>query len=154
MFSKEETRQQNYSFWNGFSEYMSKTRSSNGRKINWLKYPTDVKSIFIRLDVDSKGARLSIDIQHKDDDIRAIIWEQMTELKMVLEDITSSSPIWDENFNYLNKQYISRIIWEDKTLNFYKLEHREMIYMYLKNRLIKFDLFYQEYKEILMSLTN
>ena len=64
------------------------------------------------------------------------------------------SPIWDENFNYLNKQYISRIIWEDKTLNFYKLEHREMIYMYLKNRLIKFDLFYQEYKEILMSLTN
>jgi hypothetical protein len=154
MFSKEESRQQNYSFWNGFSEYMSKTRSSNGRKINWLNYPTDVKSIYIRLDVDSKGARLSIDIQHKDDDIRAIIWEQMTELKMVLEDITSSSPIWEENFNYLNKQYISRIIWEDKTLNFYKLEHREMIYMYLKNRLIKFDLFYQEYKEILMSLTN
>jgi hypothetical protein len=154
MFSKEETRQLNYSFWNGFNEYMSKTRSSNGRKINWLNYPSDVKSIYIRLEVDSKGARLNLDIQHNDDDIRALIWEQMTELRMVLEDITNSTPIWEEYIFYLNNQYISRIIWEDKTLNFYNSEHREMIYIFLKNKLIKFDLFYQEYKEILMSLTN
>ncbi len=154
MFSKEESRQLNYSFWNGFNEYMSKTRSSNGRKINWINYPSDVKSIYIRLEVDSKGARLCLDIQNKDDEIRALIWEQMTELKMVLEEITSSSPIWDENFYYLNKQYISRIIWEDTTINFYKAEHRESIYIFLKNKLVKFDLFYQEYKEILMSLTN
>ena len=84
MFSKEESRQLNYSFWNGFNEYMSKVRSSNGRKTNWSSYPSDVKSIFIRLEVDSKGARLCFDIQHKDDELRAIIWEQMTELKMVL----------------------------------------------------------------------
>ena len=154
MFSKEESRELNYTFWNGFSEYMSRIRSSNGRKINWLNYPSDVKSIYIRLEVDSKGARLSLDIQHKDTEIRALIWEQMSELKMVLEDITYSSPIWAENFYYLNKQYISRIIWEDTTLNFYKPEHREMIYNFLKNKLVKFDLFYQEYKEILMSLTN
>ena len=154
MFSKEESRQLNYTFWNGFNEYMSKTRSSNGRKINWLNYPSDVKSIFIRLEVDSKGARLNLDIQHKDNEIRALIWEQMTELKMVLENTTCSSPSWDENFNYLNKQYISRIIWEDNTLNFYKPEHKQLIYIFLKNKLVKFDLFYQEYKEILMALTN
>lgn len=154
MFSKEESRQLNFKFWNGFSVYMSKIRSSNGRKINWLNYPSDAKSVFIRLEADSKGARLCLDIQHKDDEIRALIWEQMTELKMVLEDITSSSPIWKENFYSTNKQFISRIIWEDATLNFYIPEHKEMIYLFLKDKLIKFDLFYQEYKEILISLTN
>jgi hypothetical protein len=154
MFSKEESRQLNYSFGNGFNEYMSKVRSSNGRKTNWSSYPSDVKSIFIRLEVDSKGARLCFDIQHKDDELRAIIWEQMTELKMVLEDITDSSPIWTEEFHYLNKYYISRIVWEDKTLNFYKSEQRDQIYSYLKEKLVKFDIFYQEYKEILIALAN
>ena len=153
MFSKEEARQINYTFWNGFSEYMSKTRSSNGRKINWLNYPSDVKSIYIRLEADLKGVRINLDIQHKDDELRALIWEQMTELKVVLEDITCSKPTWNENYYYLNKQYISRIYWEENTLNFYKSQDREMIYIFLKNKLIKFDLFYQEYKEILMSLT-
>ncbi len=154
MFSKEESRQLNLTFWNGFQEYMSKKRSSNGRKINWLNYPSDIKSIFIRLEVDSKGARLCFDIQPKDDDIRAILFEQMSELKVVLEDITIEKPTWIENHYYLNKQYISRIVWENNLLNFYKLEHQYLIYTFLGESLVKFDLFYQEYKEILIALAN
>ena len=154
MFSKEESRQLNLAFWNGFQDYISKNRSSNGRKINWLNYPSDIKSIFIRLEVDSKGARLCFDIQPKDDDIRAILFEQMSELKVVLEDITIEKPTWIENHYYLNKQYISRIVWENNLLNFYKSEHRDLIYTFLAERLLKFDLFYQEYKEILIALAN
>ena len=154
MFSKEESRQLNLAFWNGFQDYISKNRSSNGRKINWLNYPSDIKSIFIRLEVDSKGARLCFDIQSKDDDIRALLFEQMSELKVVLEDITIEKPTWIENHYYLNKQYISRIVWENNLLNFYKSEHRDLIYTFLAERLLKFDLFYQEYKEILIALAN
>ena len=154
MFSKEESRQLNLAFWNGFQDYISKNRSSNGRKINWLNYPSDIKSIFIRLEVDSKGARLCFDIQSKDDDIRALLFEQMSELKVVLEDITIEKPTWIENHYYLNKQYISRIVWENNLLNFYKSEHRDLIYTFLGESLVKFDLFYQEYKEILIALAN
>jgi hypothetical protein len=154
MFSKEESRQLNLAFWNGFQDYISKNRSSNGRKINWLNYPSDIKSIFIRLEVDSKGARLCFDLQSKDDDIRALLFEQMSELKVVLEDITIEKPTWIENHYYLNKQYISRIVWENNLLNFYKSEHRDLIYTFLAERLLKFDLFYQEYKEILIALAN
>ena len=154
MFSKEESRQLNLAFWNGFQDYISKNRSSNGRKINWLNYPSDIKSIFIRLEVDSKGARLCFDIQSKDDDIRALLFEQMSELKVVLEEITVEKPTWIENHYYLNNQYISRIVWENNLLNFYKSEHRDLIYTFLAERLLKFDLFYQEYKEILIALAN
>jgi len=154
MFSKAQSKEINLNFWNGFEEYMMKIRSSNGRKINWLNYPSDVKTIFIRLEVDSKSAKLCFDIQHKDDQLRSIIYEQMTELKLVLEDTTIEKPEWNENFYYLNKQYISRIVWENKSFNYYKSEDQEKIYQYIKERLIKFDLFYQEYKDILISLTN
>ena len=154
MFSKEESRQLNLAFWNGFQDYISKNRSSNGRKINWLNYPSDIRSIFIRLEVDSKGARLCVDIQPKDNEIRALLFEQMSELKVVLEDITIEKPTWIENHYYLNKQYISRIVWENNLLNFYKSEHRDLIYTFLAERLLKFDLFYQEYKEILIALAN
>ena len=78
----------------------------------------------------------------------------MSELKVVLEEITVEKPTWIENHYYLNKQYISRIVWENNLLNFYKSEHRDLIYTFLAERLLKFDLFYQEYKEILIALAN
>ena len=154
MFSKEESKEHNLIFWNGFNIYMTKIRSSNGRKINWLNYSSDAKTIFIRLEVDAKSSKLCFDIQHKDDDLRAIIYEQMTELKIVMEEITIEEPQWIENYYYLNKQYISRICWETKSFNFHKDEDQQKIYDYLKEKLIRFDKFYQEYKEILIALTN
>jgi CRISPR/Cas system type I-B associated protein Csh2 (Cas7 group RAMP superfamily) len=145
MFSKEEARELNRVFWTGFQKYMSSNRSSNGRKISWINYPSEV---------DSKGARVCFDIQTKDEEIRALLYEQMTELKMVMELITDERACWYENYYYLNKQNISRISWENESLNFYNNEQRGAIYQFLKERLIKFDLFYQEYKEILISLVH
>ena len=154
MFSKEEARQLNITFWNGFQEYISNNRSSNGRKISWISYPTGVKTIFIRLEADSKGARVCFDIQHKNDELRALLYEQMTELKAVMEEITISPAIWVENYYYLNEQYISRIYWEDSSLSFYNPDHKFKIYKFLAEKLIRFDVFYQEYKEILLALAN
>jgi hypothetical protein len=153
MFSKEEARLLNVNFWNGFEDYMGKTRSVNGRKIKWLNYPSDVKTIFVRLEADPKGVRLCFDIQHKDDALRAILWEQMTELQNVLEVATVMKAEWLENYRYMD-QYISRIVWERKGLNYYKPEQHMEIFQFLKERLIKFDLFYQEYKDILVALAN
>lgn len=81
MLTREQQKQLNIEFWNEFRKFMSHFKSSNGKRINWLSYPSDVKNVYIRLQADGKGARLCLDIQPKDDGIRAIIWEQMTELK-------------------------------------------------------------------------
>lgn len=151
MFSKEEKKEINIEFWNGFKNHMNNYRSTNGRKINWLNYPSDIKTIFIRLEVDSKYARLCFDIQPKDDSIREILWEQMTELKQVMENITQVKAEWIQNYNYLDKT-ISRIVWENNAYNLYNSNDKILIYNFLKERLIKFDEFYQEYKDILVAL--
>ena len=83
MLTKEARKELNTHFWEGFRKEMRNHKSSNGRGINWINYPSDVKDIYIRLIVATKNASICFDIQPKDDDIRSILWEQMTELKVV-----------------------------------------------------------------------
>lgn len=153
MFSKEELKEINTNFWEGFKLHMKKIKSSNGKRVNWLKYPTDVKFIYLRLEVNNKGARICFDIQHKHDEIRAIVYEQMTELKVVLEDAIEYETIWMEDYSLFDNT-ISRIQWEIKDVSLYNKNDQVKIYNFLQKTLIEFDLFYQDYKDILVALTN
>jgi hypothetical protein len=45
MFSKEELKQYKIDFWTAFKKRMQDKRSSNGRKINWLNYPSEIPYI-------------------------------------------------------------------------------------------------------------
>lgn len=132
---------------------MRSTRSSSGRTINWINYPSDVKDVYIRMEADGKGARFCFDIQPKDDGIRSLIWEQMTELKRVMEDEMGPADSWNETDHYINDRKVSRISWERKGVNFYKDEDLPEIKTFLKNKIMAFDRFYQEYKDILIALT-
>lgn len=153
MLTREEKKLRNHLFWDEFRKYMSKEKSVNGRRMNWLNYPTDVKNVYVRLIVDSDSAKVCFDIQPKDDGIRAIIWEQMTELKKVLSDSMKQDAEWFENFHDKDGRLISRIVWTKENVNFYNEDDKEAIFEFLKNRLKEFDEFYQEFKEILISLT-
>ena len=152
MYSKEELKQLKSDFWNQFKVQMQKTRSSNGRRMNWLAYPSEVKDIYIRVDADGKGARLTFDIQGKDAGVRQILWEQLHELKLVMEQEMGTDGLWIENASTPVVPAFNRIIWERSDLNFYKPEDHPEIINYLADRLIHFDAFYQEFKDILINL--
>lgn len=152
MLSKEERKELNTQFWEGLRKEMRKTPSSNGRGINWVNYPSDVKDVYIRLQADSNGVRLCFDIQPKDDGIRSILWEQMTELKAVMEAEMGPATAWNEEDHIFSGRIVSRIYWERNDLNFFNAEDREEMKSFLKNKLIQFDAFYQEFKEILILL--
>lgn len=152
MYSKEELKQLKTDFWNQFKVHMQKTRSSNGRRMNWLAYPSEVKDIYIRVDADAKGARLTFDIQGKDAGVRQILWEQLYELKTVLESEMGTDGVWIENASTPVVPVFNRIIWERTDLNFYKPEDHPEIINFLADRLIHFDAFYQEFKDILINL--
>ncbi len=154
MLSREQQKQLNIEFWNEFRKFMNHFKSSNGKRINWLSYPSDVKNVYIRLQADGKGARLCFDIQPKDDGIRAIIWEQMTELKKVMENNMTYETIWLEKMWNDEGRSFSRIMWQQEDVDFYLTKDRIVIFEFLKNRLVEFDAFYQEFKEILISLTD
>jgi hypothetical protein len=154
MLSREEQKIKNKLFWEDFRKFMGKVKSSNGRKMNWLNYPSDVKDIYIRLQVDSKSAKLCFDIQSRDAGIRSIIWEQMTELKKIMEVTMNCSGEWNEQIYNSEGVSISQIKWEKEGLNFYNENHKLEIYEFFKEKLVAFDLFYQEFKEVIINLAH
>lgn len=152
MLSKEELKVRNTKFWSDFRRVMNSEKSSTGRQINWINYPTEVKDIYVRMEYDHTGARVCFDIQPKHSGVRSILWEQMTELKKVLEDAMGCPAVFNENSHTYNERQISRISWSNENVNFYKDEDTEAAFDYFKKTLINFDTFYQEYKEILILL--
>jgi len=152
MLSKEEQKQKNGEFWGAFKNLMKKHMSSTGRRINWISYPTETKDLYLRLHADSRSCALYFDIQSKDNGVREVVWEQMGELKAVLKAEVVDEGEWIENFMMPDGRYISRIKWEKTNLNYFKEEDVKEMYEFLKEKLIAFDRFYQEYKDILIQL--
>ncbi len=152
MFTKEERKAFNEAYWKEFRSYIRNTPNSNGSKINWLNYPTETKLLYIRLSVDSKKAEFSVDIQSKDDGIRSIIWEQLLELKVVLESEMPSEGTWIEERLNQARQPISSIIWELSNVSQFKSDDKKHIFTFFEKHLIRFDAFYQEYKDIILNL--
>jgi hypothetical protein len=153
MLSKEQRKELNTNFYTGLKDYLKSTKSSNGRRINWLNYPSDVKDIYVRILVDGNSAKLVFDIQPKNTSIRSIIWEQMLELKVVLERCMTVETVWIENETNEFGNSLSRIMWKLDGVSLYNSTQTDIIYDFLKKRLIEFDVFYQEFKEILITLT-
>jgi hypothetical protein len=152
MISKEELKERNGEFWTKFQKEMRNVRSSTGRRINWINYPLGVKDAYLRMETNGKFTRFSFDIQPKDDGVRSILWEQMTELKVVLESEMGTTGIWSEFDHIFAGRNVSRIYWERIDLNFYDDKDLHEIQSFLKQKLIAFDAFYQEYNEILITL--
>jgi hypothetical protein len=151
MLSKEERKERNQNFWNAFRKEMRSVNSSSGRGIDWINYPTKVKDVYVRMETNENTARFCFDIQPKDDGIRALIYEQMTELKKLLE-LEMGPAEWSEFDHLINNRNVSRISWKLEEVNFYKEEDQPRIKAFFKDKLMSFDQFYQEYKDILLAL--
>lgn len=154
MYSKEALKQLKIDFWTSFKNHMSKKRSSSGRRINWINYPSEIEFVYIRIDTDNKGARFMVDIQAKDAGVRAIIWEQLHELKAVMVSEMGDEGLWIENTFSESVPAFDRIIWERTDLSFYRPEDHPAIMAFFEDRLVRFDAFYQEFKEILINLAS
>lgn len=153
MLTKEEKKVINQQFWNGFKLFMRGIPSANGKRMNWLNYPTDVKILFLRLEANTRYARVSFDIQAKDSGVRSIIWEQMEELKAVLTNaMQGDSGTWEFEYSNSSVSSYSTIHWELDNVNYLREKDHEVIYSFFKEKLIGFDDFYQNFKDILILL--
>jgi len=152
MLSKEALKNLNTEFWFGFKKRMQKHKSCSGKKTNWLNYKTNLSHIFVRMETDKGVIRFCFDFQLKDNEIREIVWEQMHELKTVLESEMGEEAVWHENYPSDHVHYLNRIFWQKEGLNYLNQEDTEEIYAYFEHKLLCFDRFYDTYQEILINL--
>ena len=83
MFNREEKKALNTSFFRLFNERMSRHKSLGGGGSRWEAYRTGVRGIFFRM-LTFPEVGLAIDLQFKDEEIRALFYDQFEEFKAML----------------------------------------------------------------------
>lgn len=153
MFTKEEKKAIKTEFWTSFGVFMRKHNKEFG-KVHWVNYKTKIKDLYFRLEFTPEKACFSIDLQHVDDGIREIFYEQFTELKVLLHDAIGEELIWEEVvFNEFEKP-IARIYIEKTNVNLYNKNDWQEVFLFFEKRIVGLHRFWMDFKEIFLQLQN
>ena len=152
MFSKEERREANRKFWIQTGVYLGRNRSASGKKVKWVGYKTGLKDVYLRLEADHQCAKICIDLQHRDDGIRQLFFDQFVELKRVFTDSVGEF-VWVENFYKEDIQKeISRIYIQENDINMYEQKDWKAFYLFFEKYLVGFDEFWVEFFDVFKEL--
>lgn len=130
---------------------MSPVPSVLGTKTNWINYRTDIKGIDLKMNADGKTTRIAIVIKMKDDGLRSLFYEQFLEFKFLFHSAMDEEWIWDEHFIDYQQTTISTIYLETEG-NIYSKNAWGDMFSFLKTRLIAFDEFWSDAKDIFKDL--
>jgi len=97
MYSRQEATQLRKKFWTQFGQYMRPLTGADGERVNGLNYQTGIKHIYFRMDAGSSGASIAIELRHADETMRRHYFEQLKQLRNLLEQSTGEK--WDWQWN-------------------------------------------------------
>lgn len=146
MFSKAEARAWNEQFYTAFGVYMRKHQPMADFGLKWLNYQTGVKDVFFRVEADKNGGRVSIDLQHPDEGIRELFFEQFLEFRKMLEGYLETELIWDNEYILPNGRVISRIYVEKMGISLYKQDDWRDFFEFFEAYLTRLDAFWADFK--------
>ena len=152
MYDKETVRNTNKLFYTSFGRYISGFKSSNGSKIKWINYDTGIKGIFVRINANQQNAIVSIDVQHKDADIRELQYEQFLQLRPIFTNCSETDWSWNKNFTNANNISFPRIYSILPQFNIYEKSQWKLAFEFYKKALLHFDVFWCDYKELFLQL--
>jgi len=143
MFSKEESEKLRKDFWTSFGK-------SFPRK--WLLYNTKIKGFAFKFMATTKQAKICLDIDMKNSDLRLQYYNKMLSLKKILETEYISEIIYDDDYILDNGKSIIRIYTElpDK-FSIYNKNSWSKAYEFFVHNMNQFELFWFEYEDFIKS---
>lgn len=155
MFSREEAYKLKEQFWTKFGKRMKKHVSAeSGQGINWVNYKTFVNNINFRMEANNKFASIEIEITHRDETMRAIFYEQLTEMKNYLHNILREEWIWEEHAFNEQGHAISRVYTQIDGHNVFVNDNWNRLAQFFELRLVRLDEFWADAKETFIELEN
>jgi hypothetical protein len=108
--------------------------------------------MYFRLKADNKTATVSIELQHKDEEIRMLYWEQLCELKTLLMQYLPDPYIWDiKQYNDVGMP-VSMVYTQIKNVNIYDKNTWREIFIFFERNMLALDEFWYEFKPIFKQL--
>lgn len=152
MLSKQEKKQLNIDFFTAFGRIMQGCFSETGKRIQWTNYRTGIRGLYVRIELGKKSVSFNIDLEMKDPDILEMMWEQMLELKPVLETEMPNQLIWEDNYTKQSGIRVSRVQCTlDQGSIYDKSTWPEML-QFLKKNILAFDRFWANCFDIFKAL--
>lgn len=146
MYSREQASQLRQAFWTAFGQYMTPVLSAEGEKVNWVNYKTGEKGIQFKMQADNKKASIGIVFTHTDAGIQHLYFEQMEQLKTMLNESLQEDWTWDLHTYDENGKLISRIYKELTGVSIFKKEDWPSLISFFKPRIIALDAFWSSAK--------
>ncbi|GAA3518086.1 hypothetical protein GCM10022393_35250 [Aquimarina addita] len=138
MFSKEDSKQIRQEFWTSFG---------NTYPHKWLLYNTKIKDVTLKFTFSTSRAQVSIDIEPKDNIIRAYYYDKLISLKNIITSEYLPSTIFNDSYELENGKVISRIYVELTEVSIHNKKDWKQTMVFLHEKMSKLEAFFIEYKE-------
>lgn len=140
MFSKEESAKLRQEFWTSFGK-------SFPRK--WLLYNTKIKGFSFKFVADRKHALVCLDIEHSDDIVNELLYEQLLSLKTIITGEFLPEVIFDNHYELDSGKIIHRIYvnHESKKFSIHNKNTWRDCYEFFMDIMPKFEDFFHEYED-------
>jgi len=142
----------NTDFYTALGAMMQGDYSATGRRIKWTNYRTGVKDAYVRMEADNKGARFGLEFQHADAEIRYLFWEQLEELKALMESEMGDALVWHRDFYKIDGTPVCRVEQRLDDGNLYDKSTWPVLLVFLKENLLAFDRFWADAAEVFAAL--
>jgi hypothetical protein len=142
----------NTDFYTALGAMMQGDYSATGRRIKWTNYRTGVKDAYVRMEADNKGARFGLEFQHADAEIRYLFWEQLEELKALMESEMGDALVWHRDFYKPDGTHVCRVEQRLDDGNLYDKSTWPVLLVFLKENLLAFDRFWANAAEVFTAL--
>ena len=152
MLSKQDKKQLNTDFYTALGLMMQGDYSATGKRIRWTNYKTGIRNMYVRMETTGKGASFALDLQHRDEGLRQLFWEQLTELKALMQDAMGDDLVWHEAYHKMDGTVISRVEKTLETGSIYDKSTWPELLGFLKAQLIAFDAFWADVYDIFEQL--
>lgn len=142
MYGKEESKKLRQDFWIAFGK-------SYPRK--WILYNTKIKEFSFKFYFDTKKAMVCLDMEQQNLEKRTELWKKLDSLKSILTDDYLSEAIFNDSYRLDSQKVISRIYVQKHQVSIHNKNTWQGAMEFLNDNMIKFELFFLEYQEVIMS---
>lgn len=154
MYSKKELADTQQKFWTAFGQYMRPVPSAFGDQPNWVNYKTGFRHVYFRLDAGRKGARVAIEITHKDPEERMRWMNQLKSMRGIIESSIGEDWVWADQMQDEFGREISSIYKKLEGTDLMQQSDWPEIIAFFKQHIIMLDACWAEVRDILEAVMN
>jgi hypothetical protein len=144
MYAPHEASQLRQAFWTAFGLYMAPVPAADGEKKAWINYKTGEKHLYFKMHAGNNSAYIAIMFSHPDAGVRQLYFEQMKELKPLLQSFLPEPWNWEPSYTDEQGRSVSRVIHTLEETSVLRKTDWPRLVSFFKPRIIALDAFWAE----------